>query len=407
MSETLLVGMARRDITPPPGEPMAAFPEQRDPLRPRVAAGVRDPLFARALALGDGDRALVVCAADVLAFQWPDVDWMRREFHARTDAPAESLIVCATHNHNGPECTYLFGGSPDAPAIQRVRSQTVAAAVEAFHARRPARVRVGAVAADLAYNRRFVSPDGRFHQRSRNPERERVDPVDPRVSVLRFDWPDHARSAAALHFAAHPVILHTPNRRFTAEYPGAALRRFLARTDAADAMFLQGAAGDVHPWQALTNDDEGVEEMGEGLARAGADAWRAASPVDAPRVRVERSCFSLPHRYAAGRRVRVEVAAASLSSRLALVFLQGEPFVEHSLSLQWRSPFARTIVVGYALGWIGYVPTRQAYEWGGYGVDQYDCDPPGYSRTSVPPGAGERLVDEAAALLERLRAAAG
>jgi hypothetical protein len=99
----------------------------------------------------------------------------------------------------------------------------------------------------------------------------------------------------------------------------------------------------------------------------------------------------------------VEATAIRLSDRLALVFWPGDTFVELSLSLQWRSPFARTVVVGYAAGRIGYVANRNAYEYGGYGVELYTIDPPAFSRTSVMPGFGERLVEETASLLEQMR----
>ena len=403
MSDTLLVGTAKRDITPPAGKPMAAFPVQREPMQPRIAEGAHDPIMARAAALGDGEATIAVCVADVVSFQWPDVDLMRDAFADHTGLPGENLIVCGTHNHNGPECTYMFGGSADDPYIAEMRERVVAAAVEAVERAAPATVSVGSVDADIAFNRRQILPDGSFRQRGTNPDRERLGPVDPKVGVLRFDHEDGSPAAAVLHFAAHPVIMHTPNRLFTAEYPGAALRHFERETGIAESLFLQGACGDTHPFQGITNDYGGVEEMGRDLAAAAAGAWEQAGVEAGQGLAVERWQGELPHRISADHSVRVEITAVRLSPRLAMVFWQGEPFVELSLALQWRSPFARTIVVGYSLGWIGYVPTRQAYELGGYGVDAYDRDPPEFCRTSVPVGTGERLVDEASKLLERLR----
>ena len=112
---------------------------------------------------------------------------MRDEFADRTGLPADSLIVCGTHNHNGPECTYMFGGSPDDPYIAEMREGVVAAAAEAVDGAVPAMVRVGAVDADIVHNRRKILPDGRFRQTNSNAGRERIGPVDPKVNVLRFD----------------------------------------------------------------------------------------------------------------------------------------------------------------------------------------------------------------------------
>ncbi len=407
MSDSLLAGIAQRDITPPAGKPMAAFPAGRDPMEPRIAEGAHDPIMARALAFRDGDAAVVVCIADVLSFQWPDVDLMRDAFAKRTGLPAESLVLCGTHNHNGPEVTYLFGGSPSDPYLADMRALCVDAAAEAAERLEPARLSAGAVDADISYNRRQILSDGRFRQRHDNTARERILPVDPKVSVLRFDAAGGGPRAALLHFAAHPVILSTPNRLFTAEYPGAALRHFAEATGLEDCAFMQGACGDTHPYQGLTNDYGRVDAMGRDLAAAAVAAWGAAGTESDLGVSVQRWCGELPHRYAQDRKVRCEVVAVRLSPRLAMVFLQGEPFIELSLTIQWRSPFARTLVVGYSNGWIGYVPTRQAYEFGGYGVDVYTGDPPEFSRTSVCPGAGEELVDRAVDLLGKLRADGG
>ena len=403
MSDTLFVGMGQQEITPPAGQPMACFPDGREPMRPRLADGAHDSLWARALALSDNETTLVVCAADVVAFQWPDVDHMRGAFAERTGLPGESLVVCGTHNHNGPECSYLFGGDPDDAYFGAMRDRVVGAAVDALARLRPARVSTGVVHADLAFNRRQVLPDGRFRQRGDNPGRERIGPVDPKVSVLRFDEEAGGPLAALFHFAAHPVILTNPNRLFTSEYPGAAVRHFESETGVPNALFLQGACGDTHPYQAITNDYANVDEMGRNLARAAASAWRQAAKESDLSLAVQRWTGTAPHRYSSAHEVRLEVTAVRIGPRLAMVFWQGEPFVELSLSVQWRSPFARTLVAGYSLGWIGYVPTRQAYELGGYGVDLYTTDPPEFSRTSVRPGTGELLVDKTVELLIRLR----
>jgi len=59
-----------------------------------------------------------------------------------------------------------------------------------------------------------------------------------------------------------------------------------------------------------------------------------------------------------------------------------------------------TYVAELANDWIGYLPDRKAFELGGYqtwtGLHSF-----------VPPGTGERLVDEAIELLGRLRGEAG
>lgn len=90
---------------------------------------------------------------------------------------------------------------------------------------------------------------------------------------------------------------------------------------------------------------------------------------------------------------QTEVQALAIGDDLAVVGLPGEIFAELGLDLRARSPFRQTLVLGLANDAIGYVPTRRAYEEGGY--------EPTASR--FEPGSGERLVDEALDLLAALR----
>jgi neutral ceramidase len=91
-----------------------------------------------------------------------------------------------------------------------------------------------------------------------------------------------------------------------------------------------------------------------------------------------------------------EVQALAIGADLAIVGLPGEIFADLGLDLRARSPFRHTLVLGLANEAIGYVPSRRAYAEGGY--------EPTSSR--LQPGSGERLVEEALALLASLRGGA-
>jgi hypothetical protein len=79
---------------------------------------------------------------------------------------------------------------------------------------------------------------------------------------------------------------------------------------------------------------------------------------------------------------------------LAFVFIPGELFVELGLEIKRRSPFAHTFVVESLSESLGYIPTRIAYEEGGY--------QPAVG-TRLAPGGGELIVEKALALLGEIK----
>ena len=69
-----------------------------------------------------------------------------------------------------------------------------------------------------------------------------------------------------------------------------------------------------------------------------------------------------------GRRViETEVHAVSIGDT-ACVGIPGELFVEIGLAVKRASPFSHTMVFGYSNDSVGYLPTREAFPEGGYGV---------------------------------------
>jgi hypothetical protein len=75
----------------------------------------------------------------------------------------------------------------------------------------------------------------------------------------------------------------------------------------------------------------------------------------------------------------------------AFVAIPGEVFVEIGLAIKRQLPHL-TFVVGIANGYIGYVPTREAYATGGYEVVSSKCQP----------GAADVLIEKVVRLSEQL-----
>src|SRR5580704_15008689 len=86
-------GVAKADLDPPNGIPMAGYGAER------LAKGTFDPLNARVLALSDGSRTIALVTLDLcFTFDEKVMDRIRNEVRGE----AGEVIFHASHTHSGP-----------------------------------------------------------------------------------------------------------------------------------------------------------------------------------------------------------------------------------------------------------------------------------------------------------------
>jgi hypothetical protein len=261
----ILAGAAAHDITPPLGGTAAAvtlagFGEGR------LATGVRDPIFARALVLENGGAVFGLVTLDLFAIDREDVEAIRREARSRLEGSALSgLLVTATGTRFGPDLQGVFSGSGERvdPAWRnRLVSETAAAVADAWRDRKPARL-------SFATTRlpRLLEDD-------RRPLR-----LDDQALLLRIE---NARSrvgiAAVAEFSAAPETLPRGGREISADWPGGAVAT-LEGAFGGVGMLLPGAqAGRMQP----AREPAGPEDYGAAVARGLVVAWSRRAEGAAP-----------------------------------------------------------------------------------------------------------------------------
>jgi hypothetical protein len=430
----LRAGAARLDITPPPGGDMTGFLAREGP-----SLGTHDPLHARALVLDDGATRAALLTCDLLGLDAGAVARARALVSAAARVPAEHIMVACTHTHAGPASMHLTHcGEVDAAWLAALEARLAEAAALAAADMRPARASAGCVTVGgVSANRR--TPGG---------------PADRELDVLRLEGPG-GTIAALLAFACHPVAAGHQNRLFSADIFGPLAARVEAAAGAV-ALAACGACGDVNPtWgpppepgvalpgagfplvervgAALAEAALGIwpalAPLGEGLAvrsarlelplgpipdeaevAALAEGWRAAlaRPADPgsawglkePAAMLAWAAQVGQNRARAALRADLEAEVQVIEvGGLALVAVPGELFAELGLAIR-RGAAAlgkRAVVLAYANGNLGYIPTRGAYPEGGYEVaSAYRFY--GYP-AALAPEAGERVVAAALALL--------
>lgn len=401
----LRAGIAKADLDPPTGIPMAGYSAGR------MSKGTLDPLEARVLALSDGSRTLALVTLD-LCYTFDEANMNR--IRAEVAPEAEEVVFQATHTHSGP----TYAEAPEAldHAVPRIAS----AIREAARSMIPARIGAGWGQAYLGFNRRYVELDGTVRMFWRNEARVSTTfPVDAAVGVIRVDRADGTPLAILVNYACHPVVFGPDNVDYSADYPGE-MRGFIEREmgHSSMAFFLQGAPGDINPYYDKTPlAEDGVAVMKQTGRKLGTEAVRVARGIESrasagARIQTKTVILNVANRWniskleaelqtrgritpgiarrLLAREMRMPVTTVLLNlgspdRDLAFVGFPGEPFVEFQMQLRAKSPVANSFLLGYANGYFAYLPTIAAAVRGGYGAN-----------STVNPsevGTGERMLD--------------
>ena len=381
----LQAGVARADITPPVGGPMYGYAVRGS----NVSLGVHDPLFAKALVVDDGSTKLAIVSLDMGAMTRMSTDNVRKIVLEQTGI--EHVILAVTHSHSTPQAVSDFPSS-ESPWIRDTERKIADVIIEADHNLQQARIGMGRGEVREGHNRRLVRADGEVMMLWTNRDRLPTAPLDYELGVIQITGHDEP-IATLINFTCHPVVLGPENLLISADYPGALMRMIEAEIGG-QAMFLQGAPGDINPFWDKTPPNEGGFEEVEKMGRAIADEvvrvlYHIVEYETAPRLSVHSEEIWLASRedvLRTERNIPAEINTVLIGDKLALGAFPGEFFVEHGLSFKCRSPFEYTFFVGYSNDALGYFPTIQSTTEGGYGAS---------SATRVEVGAGEQLVSRA------------
>jgi hypothetical protein len=368
VKSNLRAGVAKVDITPQETDGVTVAGHHR------VVHGVRDPLRAGVLILDDGESKAAIVTMDTLG-AWDDMVKLARERIAKvTGVPAANILVAASHNHSGP------GFTPDSAWGKQLIDKLATAAAKAATGVRPVSIGYGEDRITFNINRRKVI-DGRAVVRL-NPD----GPCDRRVKVLRFDDGSSLTPVAVLmHAVCHPCFFTWGDKgtppypmgypKMSADFPGEA-QTFVETCyrDKTSALFLQGCAGDIRPnlpgFPYRCADEADIQwagrELGGAVVGALARSVRREELLRRPAyyaIRVASTTTMLPGKKEP---VRAELQAMKIGPYLLLT-MPGEPMVEYGFKLEKAiADRATPLIIGYANGNLGYIPTAQAHEVGGY-----------------------------------------
>jgi neutral ceramidase len=403
-------GVARADITPPPGVQMWGYFDRLSP-----AQGTIDPLYARVLVLEEGDKRMALVDLD-LGRTFGPKSLQQLQEAVRQSSGINWLLVDAIHTHAGPVIMdQYFAGAPswEKTALSRIEQ----AIQQASQAAVPVRLGTGYGVAYIGYNRRRVNPDGTVTMLWNNTARVPTAPVDPVVTVLRVDRLDETPLAILVNYACHPVTFGPDDLEYSADFPGV-MCKLVGQSLPGHPLcfFLQGAPGDINVYDAGTPVKDGAvarrdwagDRLGHEVVRVAKRIRTAEDPDpslqfaedDLPfRLRWDADKFRLETLQEIGQksfqiysppiraRMELPVTTALINKRIAIMGMPGEPFVQFQMSWRASCPTEDCLFLGYTNGYFGYFPTIEAATEGGYGAAN--------ATTWVQVGAGERMLDHA------------
>jgi neutral ceramidase len=411
------VGVAKAKITPEIGTQLSGYRA-----RSGVSNAIHDDLYSRALAFEGTEDAAIFISVDVLALSSQFTLGIRKRISKDISVRYGNIVIAATHTHSGPHTIQTFFNADvalNADYMTKLASAITQSGLDAWQARKSAQMGVGSCqVADLGANRRHPSQGA----------------VDREAAIIRADHPDGSPMAVAVIYGCHPTVLGISNLQITGDFPAATVEILERRLGTgAFALFLNGAEGNISIGRSSELSAIGVQtrgrtfrrawELGERLAMAVLEELPAILTSTEAIIRVGQQEGSLkggdfpsvsklqeaaekaseqakydadrrPHlpanvlveevyaeaRYNNARELEklkniipVTITGVRIGEAMFLS-IPAEIFTETGLAIK-SNIYRRTFVIGLANGYIGYLPTRTAFEEGGYEVEVASCAP--------------------------------
>jgi hypothetical protein len=425
-------GVAKVDTTPTAPVRMAGYASRTKP-----SEGVSHPLFAKALALSDGEgHRVVMVTCDIISFRRPFTERVAARVKAKRGLAREDLVLLASHTHAGPtpaeaDGPVREGFEANVAYTKDLEDKIVGVIDEALGKMEPATITYGVGRAHFALNRR--EPTERGIRLGKNPQ----GPTDESVPILRVAKGDGKPMAIVFGYACHNTTLRPDMTKIDPDYAGYAQDRVDADNPGAVALFVTGCAGDAdpHPFGTVTMAKDHGQDLGEavklvldhpkwmtpvsGTIRTayGETTLRFGGPTD--RASYEKRlnepdngrkghARKMIEEFDRGRPIRTEyphysVQAIALGDRLTMVALSGEVVVDYATRLQRELGGEKQPlwVAAYANDVVGYIPSLRVLREGGYeALDSF------YGSTWPAPWAEdveETVVAAARKVVEKVR----
>ncbi|MEI5926196.1 neutral/alkaline non-lysosomal ceramidase N-terminal domain-containing protein [Bacillus sp. TD10] len=383
------VGVCKVDITPPIGIDFVGYHRETG------INNIEERIYGTVFVFEKDEMKTVFISIDNIGMLIEDTNMIRERVARELHVPFEQITVVYTHTHSGPE---TFGDNPLVQSYKTILvNNVVHGAVTANKNLKRCEVGWGVTTGDIGVNRRERTSDGRAKMGTN------IDGVvDKRIGMLAIrDAETKELSGIVVFCTAHPNVLKGDSDALSADYPGMT-REILEKTVNCPVMIVQGAAGNVNA--KYRGSRKALKQMAHILSGHILTMLPAVtySPIvnvrtvsstmqmklkDIPEIDEIRSMAQLAEeqwgvntdewltivleKYKQGIRqlsINLEVQLFQVNDGM-FSGVPMEPFSETALEVKENLQNELAFFGGYTNGYIGYLPTKEEFSYGGYEVE--------------------------------------
>ncbi|CAM4030972.1 neutral/alkaline non-lysosomal ceramidase N-terminal domain-containing protein [Bacillus albus] len=383
------VGVCKVDITPPIGIDFVGYHRETG------INNIEERIYGTVFVFEKDEMKTVFISIDNIGMLIEDTNMIRERVARELHVPFEQITVVYTHTHSGPE---TFGDNPLVQSYKTILvNNVVHGAVTANKNLKRCEVGWGVTTGDIGVNRRERTSDGRAKMGTN------IDGVvDKRIGMLAIrDAETKELSGIVVFCTAHPNVLKGDSDALSADYPGMT-REILEKTVNCPVMIVQGAAGNVNA--KYRGSRKALKQMAHILSGHILTMLPAVtySPIvnvrtvsstmqmklkDIPEIDEIRSMAQLAEeqwgvntdewltivleKYKQGIRqlsINLEVQLFQVNDGM-FSGVPMEPFSGTALEVKENLQNELAFFGGYTNGYIGYLPTKEEFSYGGYEVE--------------------------------------
>jgi len=284
---SLKAGVTKDIITPPIGTPLAGYAFKKE-----NSIGIHDELYVRALVLEQEKTKVALAVCDIIGFEESLVGKIRAMVEDRVGIPEKNVIIAATHTHSGP--VGLFGFKEYKGVFRSVSGAYMGDELDQALVEIISRKIAGAIQR-ASYNLQEVQVGtltGKVEEIGKN-RRNPAGANDPDVIVTLIEGTNGPLSIL-YSYACHPTVLHQDNRLISADFPGHSNLQLEKISDALP-IFMTGAAGDISTrYTRRETTFREVERLGSILAGEAFKIANTIAPRDVSCISIQTKILQLP-----------------------------------------------------------------------------------------------------------------